>query len=83
MIVCLTKFDATRAFDYVPAVHHSQRHGRISVHTRGAVHTVGLVQYAGGHFVSTDPPGEALITEFFTSWVEDGVPTIAAGSPAP
>lgn len=49
----------------------------------GGTHTVGLVQYDGGHFVSTDPPAEALITEFFTSWVEDGVPTIAAGSPPP
>ncbi|MBK8407496.1 MAG: hypothetical protein IPL19_05865 [Sandaracinaceae bacterium] len=74
---------------YLARIPDHQAHGLPSVaapvmgNGSGAMHTVGLVQYAGGHFVSTDPPGEALITEFFTSWVEDGVPTIAAGSPAP
>lgn len=66
-----------------------QTHGLASVaapvtgNGAGGMHTVGLVQYDGGHFVSTDPPGEALILEFFTSWVENGVPTIDSGSPPP
>lgn len=66
-----------------------QAHGLASVtapvtgNGAGGLHTVGLVQYDGGHFVSTDPPGEALILEFFTSWVENGVPTIESGSPTP
>lgn len=49
----------------------------------GGAHTVGLVQYDGGHFVATDPPAEALITNFFTTFVENGVPTLNAGSPPP
>lgn len=49
----------------------------------GGAHTVGLVQYSGGHFVATDPPGEALITNFFTSFVANDLPTINAGSPTP
>ena len=47
----------------------------------GGTYTVGLVQYDGGHFVATDPPAEALITNFFTTFVENGVPTLNAGSP--
>jgi hypothetical protein len=47
----------------------------------GGTYTVGLVQYAGGHFVAFDPPAEALITNFFTTFVENGVPTLSVGSP--
>lgn len=74
---------------YLERIPNHETHGLASVSApvtgngAGGMHTVGLVQYDGGHFVSTDPPAEALIQEFFTSWVENGVPTINAGSPLP
>jgi hypothetical protein len=75
VIVCLTKFDATRAFDYVPAVHHSQRHGRISVHTRGAVHYGDdlMVRYLLVQRDSDAAP-RGIVHLQFTAWPDFGVP---------
>ena len=50
---------------YLERIPNHETHGLASVSApvtgngAGGMHTVGLVQYDGGHFVSTDPPAEA------------------------
>lgn len=73
--MCLTKFEANRASNYMPELGRSTRVGRIAVHTRGAVQYGDdlIVRYLlVQHDADAAPRG--VIHLQYTAWPDFGVP---------